>query len=94
MIWIGICLIIIVVIFDALRDAWWNMTNFWQCHIPKWIAFFLPIIYILWDIKLQWYWIIVLAVGCNILWRFVANKAGMETAGSVWIRLYELIFKN
>jgi len=83
-----IILIVVVVIADALRDAWWNRTNFWQCHIPKWIAFGLPIIYILWKSCLAIHWIISLAVFCHFLWIFVAKKAGMETAGSFWKKLF------
>ena len=81
---IEIIIIIIVVIADALRDSWWNKTNFWQCHIPKWIAFYTPLIYILWKLGLQWYWIIPFALFCYFLWTWIARKAGMPNAGSLY----------
>ncbi len=83
-----IILIIIVVIADALRDAWWNTTTYFKCHVPKWIAFYTPLVYILWKMGLQWYWIVLLAVICHFLWNFVAKKAGMVTAGSIWKKIF------
>ena len=88
---IEIIIIIIVVIADALRDSWWNKANFWQSHVPKWIAFYTPLIYILWKSGLQWYWIIVLAIFCHFLWIFTTKSAGMQSAGSVWIKIWKLI---
>jgi len=86
--WIAVIVIIITVIFDALRDAWWNTTTFWKCHIPKEISFLLPICFILWLVGLQWYWIVVLAVICHFLWKYVAKSAGMATAGSLWKKIW------
>jgi len=86
--WIAVAVIIITVIFDAMRDAWWNSTTFFKCHIVKWISFFLPVCFILWLVGLKWYWIVVLAVFCHFLWIFVAKKAGMKTAGSIWKKIF------
>ena len=82
---VEIIIIIVAVFFNALANSWWNVTNFWKCHIPKWIFFFLLTGYVALNSGLQWYWIIVLAIFCHFLWIFTAKYIGkMENAGSLW----------
>lgn len=66
---------IIVVICDALRDAWVNRAvEWWQWHTVKWIAFYSPFIIVtllrvkLTKRNLKWY--VAYALLCWLLWQF------------------------
>jgi hypothetical protein len=90
----GIIVIIISVLFDEIRDAYWNVTNFWKSHIPKWISMFSLWIFTLIVIKLEWWLCIILTVCCHYIWHYSADYiVYMPSAGSLWKKLWKLIIK-
>lgn len=91
----GILAIIISVFFDEIRDAFWNVVNFWKSHVPKWASLFPLYLFIIYVTKMEWWVVILLAFSCNKLWHFNAKYvAPMPTAGSLWkVHLPALIKK-
>ena len=73
-----LAVIVITVFFDALRDGWYGRIGWWKWHIVKWIAFYTPIIYILW-VNFAWYWILAMAIPAWLLWRL-----GLRLTGQKW----------
>lgn len=75
---IEIILIAWATVFDALRDryypklanAWprWTREQ-WRWHIFKWLAFYPPLVYIVWSFHI--YEKFLLAMICFFIWRFV-----------------------
>ena len=64
---------------DAWRDAWLNR-GWWERHLPKWIGFYIPLLYILY---LHGYFVyeklpelIVLAVFGLVWWSIVYKTMG------------------
>jgi len=82
--WLIVAVILTSTIMDAVRDRWLpkvcNGEDWWRWHLVKWGAFFPPLI------LLSYFWLeyyhfqiiyifamVVFAVLCNIIWRFVYN---------------------
>lgn len=42
-------LLLSVSAMDALRDTGFGAGNYWRYHLPKWAAFYGPLVYILWS---------------------------------------------
>lgn len=76
-----ILLIIVVTACDALRDRWifdlgagrWTRKQ-WRWHAVKWIAFYLPLIYVLTRSGLGWVATVALAIVCLGLWRWLYGR--------------------
>jgi len=91
----GVLAIIISVFFDEIKDAYWNVSSFWKCHVPKWISLSVLYLFILIVINLEWWLWLLLAAFCHCLWMYSAKYvAPMPTAGSVWIRLFKILLKG
>ena len=69
------------VAFDAIRDG--NLhTGWWQFHVPKWIAFYTPLIYIVWMSGLRIRAIAALAFASWILWSIALECTPAQWDGS------------
>lgn len=70
----GIVIIFFAVICDAWRDGWLGK-EWWPRHIAKWLAFYPPLIYILWRDGLlvvkNIETIFIMAATCLFIWRVV-----------------------
>lgn len=73
MIW-TILIIAIATIFDAWRDAWINAA-WWPRHVVKWVAFYVPLIYLLykdgWFERKRLKYLPLLAAAMLIVWELV-----------------------
>ncbi len=67
-------LILWVVFFDALRDAWIGKVGWWQWHLTKWAAFFPPLAYIS-LIAWEWWEVVGVALLSLVVWRAVYETA-------------------
>lgn len=81
---IELAIIIIVTICDALRDRWtfdlgpaWTKKQ-WRWHIVKWLAFYLPLLYIVVKMGVG-RMTAVLAIVCFFLWRGIYYYKRGET---------------
>jgi len=59
----------IVCICDSIRDYFVIRTIKWLFwHIIKWIAFFIPLIFILYLLKIELTILIILSIDCSLIW--------------------------
>ena len=88
----GIIVVCIAVFFDALRDGHIDCNNWWKRHIFKWLAFFPPIVYILFVCKMQILHVAILIPVCWLLWQIGLRLSG-KTWESMWIRLIKKVLE-
>jgi hypothetical protein len=69
--------IAIITVCDAARDAWLHSrkpgVGWWEWHIVKWVAFYIPLVWLC-MVYLPLWWTLLLALLCYGLWNLVYNK--------------------
>jgi len=84
--YVAIIVIVLTVFFDALRDGFINDPNWWKRHIFKWLAFYIPILYIMIvHVGLVWWWILLVPC-CWIIWQVAIHYIAKKKWESMWIR--------
>lgn len=90
---IAVALLVIAIssFFDAVRDVWMRDAGWWKRHIPKWISFYTPMMYILYaSVPFGWLWLYTV-IGAWILWQLGMRYAGAKWE-SMWVRLIKKVF--
>lgn len=72
---LAIVVILLATIFDAVRDATFGRWPWLPWHGVKWIAFYSPLVYIVWYEKMPVFDVVVLAAICLGLWEVVSRLA-------------------
>jgi hypothetical protein len=85
--------ILISVVFDALRDAWMKNEGWWKRHIPKWISFYTPLAYIMFTDMIWWSWFIIAPLAW-IAWRLSLRYIAGVKWESMWIRGWRKYIKS
>ena len=80
-------IIILTCIFDAFRDGFIDSPDWLKRHIAKWLAFGIPIVYIIYLEQLTLTQIILLAIICWSAWQFIINVILKKNWESVIIRV-------
>ncbi len=84
---VAIAVILLVSVFDALRDAWMKSEGWWKRHIVKWVAFYSPMVFLT-VVHVRWELWIPLTILSWVAWRLSVRYIGGQNWPSHWSRYW------